>query len=153
MQIGGGSSSLGDVLSIYTFSRPSTPLIYRIQQQRCQLRVLPSSCREVTLQVTTSSYYHLQWINLNLTGTALAGPCSEITPRRCAVLVALHHGLPQVGLAPVSFRNIEAMLGIPKSTCCNIYKHALKNATHRHLHVPPPATPNPELPQAIQHPE
>ena len=90
---------------------------------------------------------------MNLTGTALAGPCSEITPCRRAVLVALHHGLPQVGLAPVSFRKIEAMLGIPKSTCCNIYKPALKNATHRHLQVPPTATPNPELPQAIQHPE
>ena len=36
-------------------------------------------------------------------------PRSEITPYRRAVLVALHHGLPQIGLAPVSFKKIEEM--------------------------------------------
>lgn len=94
---------------------------------------------------------YCQCINLNLTDPALAASRSEITPRRRTVLVALHHGLPQIGLAPVPFRKIEAILGIPKSTCCNIYKHALKNATRRH--PLPPATQRPELPQATQHSE
>ena len=65
---------------------------------------------------------------------ALAGP--EITPRRRALLVALRHGLPEIGVAPVSFRKIQSILGVPKSTCSDIYKHALKNATataHRQL--------------------
>ena len=57
----------------------------------------------------------------------MAGP--EITPRRRALLVAVHHGIPQIGVAPVSLRTIQSMLGVPKSTCSNIYKYALKNAT------------------------
>ena len=57
----------------------------------------------------------------------MAGP--EITPRRRALLVTLLHGLPQIGVAPVPLRTIQSMLGVPKSTCSNIYKHALKNAT------------------------
>ena len=61
----------------------------------------------------------------------MAGP--EITPRRHALLVTLLHGLPQIVVAPVPLRTIQSMLGVPKSTCCNIYKHALKNATlNRH---------------------
>ncbi|KAF8543698.1 hypothetical protein BDD12DRAFT_874145 [Trichophaea hybrida] len=50
----------------------------------------------------------------------------EITPRRRAAIVALHH--PQLGVNPLSFRKIAASLGVPKATCRNIYKHALKNA-------------------------
>ena len=57
----------------------------------------------------------------------------EITPRRRALLVTLQHGIPQIGVAPVSLRTIQSMLGVPKSTYSNIYKHALKNATlNRH---------------------
>ena len=121
---------------------PAHPIIYRIQQQRCQLRIFLSPCREVRLQVTSS---YCQCINLDLIGLAVAAPHSEITPRHRAVLVALHHCLPQIGLSPVSFRKIEAILGIPKSTCCNIYTHALTNATRRR--PPPPAAQHPEPPQ------
>ena len=57
----------------------------------------------------------------------MAGP--EITPRRRALLVTLLHGLPQIGVSPVPLRTIQSMLRVPKSTCSNIYKHVLKNAT------------------------
>jgi len=55
----------------------------------------------------------------------------EITPRRRAAIVALHH--PQLGVNPLSFRKISATLRVPKSTCGDIYKHALKNATAKRL--------------------
>ena len=70
----------------------------------------------------------------------MAGHGLEITPRRRALLVALRHGLPQIGVAPVPFRTIQSILQVPKSTCNNIYKHALKNATvnwqNSGLHLP-----------------
>ena len=39
----------------------------------------------------------------------MAGP--EITPRRRALLVALHRGLPQIRIAPVSFEKIQRRTG------------------------------------------
>ena len=51
----------------------------------------------------------------------------EITPHRRAVLVSLH-GQPRLGTLPLSYRQIGTILGVPKSTCGNIYKHALRNA-------------------------
>jgi len=55
----------------------------------------------------------------------------EITLLRRAAIVALHHS--QLGVNPLSFRKISATLGVPKSTCGDIYKHALKNATAKRL--------------------
>ena len=34
-------------------------------------------------------------------------------------------------MAPVPVQQIAATLGVPKSTCLNIYKHAYKNATEK----------------------
>jgi hypothetical protein len=55
----------------------------------------------------------------------------EITPCRCAAIVALHH--PPLGVNPLSFGKISATLGVSKSTSGDIYKHALKNATAKRL--------------------
>ena len=57
----------------------------------------------------------------------------EITPRRRAAIVALHH--PQLGVNPLSLRKITEILEVPKSTCAHIYKHALKNAAAKRLVV------------------
>ena len=57
----------------------------------------------------------------------MAGP--KITPHRRAQLVTLFHGIPLIGVAPVTLGTIQSMLRVPKSTCSNSYKHALKNAT------------------------
>lgn len=54
---------------------------------------------------------------------------TEVTPRRRAVIVALRHGIAELGVKPVPLRKIAATIGVPKSTCDDIYKHALKNAT------------------------
>ena len=58
-----------------------------------------------------------------------AGP--EVTPRRRAAIVSLHH--PQIGINPLSLRNLTAVLGVPKSTCSDIYRHAIKNAAAKRL--------------------
>lgn len=58
----------------------------------------------------------------------------EVTPRRRAAIVALHH--PQPGVKPLSFRKIAASLGVPRSTCENIYHHALKNAVEKRRQRP-----------------
>jgi len=55
----------------------------------------------------------------------------EVTPCHRAAIVALHHR--QLGVNPLSFRKISATLGVPKSTCGDIYKHALNNATAKRL--------------------
>jgi hypothetical protein len=44
----------------------------------------------------------------------------EITPCHPAAIVALQH--PQLSVNPLSLRKITAILGVPKSTCVNIYK-------------------------------
>ena len=58
-----------------------------------------------------------------------AGP--EITPRRCAAIVALHH--PLLGVNSLSLRMITAILEVSQSTCVHIYKHALNNAAEKRL--------------------
>ena len=55
----------------------------------------------------------------------------EITPCHCTAIVALHH--PQLGVNPLSFRKISVTSGVPKSTCGDILKHALQNATAKWL--------------------
>ena len=47
----------------------------------------------------------------------------EITPRRHAVIIAYQHLDP-----PLPFSIIGAKTGVAKTTCHNIYKHALNNA-------------------------
>lgn len=58
-----------------------------------------------------------------------AGP--EVTPRCRAAIVSLHH--PQIGINLLSFRDLTAVLGVPKSICSDIYKHAIKNAAAKRL--------------------
>lgn len=50
----------------------------------------------------------------------------EITPRRRAAIVTLRQA------SNISFRNISTLLNIPKSTCNNIYRHAVKNVQAKH---------------------
>ena len=43
----------------------------------------------------------------------------------------------RIGIAPLSLKTIESITGVSKSTCNDIYKHALKNATagRQNLHL------------------
>jgi hypothetical protein len=43
------------------------------------------------------------------------------------VIVTLHHAIP--GFDPLSFKKIVQVVGVATSTCGDIYRHALKNAT------------------------
>ena len=64
-------------------------------------------------------------------------PGSDITPRRRAAIVVLRQ-LPEVSsgaFKPLSFRQIGSTLGISKSTCNDIYRHALKNAQSQQVSV------------------
>jgi len=73
-----------------------------------------------------------EWCELPVPcGTEAICICLEITPHRRAAIVALYH--PQLGDNSFSFRKIWAILGVPKSICGDIYKHALENATAKRL--------------------
>jgi hypothetical protein len=56
----------------------------------------------------------------------------EITLRCCTVKVALHHPNPGL-LKPLSFGKIGKIVGVAKSTCRDIYRYAVKNATSQRV--------------------
>lgn len=69
----------------------------------------------------------------------------EVTPRHRTLIVTLCHGIPELGVPPKPVRTVAMLLGIPKSTCFNIYRHTYNNALQKRTGPTPPVTMLPSL--------